>query len=71
MGFPLSFLAAGALWIEISHIVLLEQLKPVFLRFKEQVTFKFKNKYQGYNMKGRLIPFVTPVNSCWTIPLIE
>jgi hypothetical protein len=45
--------AAGALLNLISHLFWLKPLKPVFLRFKEKVLFKLKNKYLWFNAKGR------------------
>jgi hypothetical protein len=42
--FRYQFFAVGTLFNWISHIFWLKPLKPVFLRFKEQVPFNFKNR---------------------------
>ncbi len=49
--FRYQFFAAEALCILISNIFWLNPLKLFFLRFKEQVFFNLKIKYQRFNVK--------------------
>jgi hypothetical protein len=41
------FFAAGALWIEISHIFLLEQLKPIYCDLKSRFPLNLKINIRG------------------------
>jgi hypothetical protein len=50
--FCYQFFAAGAVWIGISHILLLMLLKLFFCYLKE-VPFKLKIKHQQFSTKGR------------------
>jgi hypothetical protein len=72
MGFPLSVLCSWhPIELDKPHILALAA-ETVFLRFKEQVLFKLKNKILAVQCERktfRLVPLPTPVDSCWTIPL--
>ncbi len=64
--------AAGAPLNWINHIFWLQPRKPFFLRFREKVLFKLKNKISAVQCKRktfRLIPLSTPVDFRWTMPL--
>jgi hypothetical protein len=74
VGFLLSVICSGRpIELDKLHILALA-VETSFLRFKEQVPFKFKKEISAVQYESktfRLISLSTPVNFCWTVPLIS